>query len=754
MARVLLGRVNGYSAYETWVHLPGNEGKSEADFFATLESTEAGPPGYSAYEWWTSLPGNAGKSEAQFLAALKGSKGDPGESAYELWLSMPGNVGKSEENFLNYFRPFFSVKSNTELEYVLTIAVSGESFDTPNLMGKVNVLVRNSLSEFPAVGSANTIYVSYLSKSSYVWGGSAAGYVQIATMSYNDLGNKPAIDGVGLNSESTSAGLGLATAQGLAAHASSSGAHSDIRLALSSHEAAANNPHNVTAAQVGLGNVNNTLDSNKPVSVLQQAAISAEAASRIAGDSANANSISSEAASRIAGDAANAQAVEAEAESRGYVDSEHQAAIEKLNWDVQALQGRGGDLQAHDFGAAVPTQEALTAYALSQIPSISEAADIWTRTSVVNLFDDFTWRLNNTPDTDPPVFEWVNVGHGHVSTATNETQGILRGVPDPGNGSADGFLNMQLNGTAKVLGFSNLAPKNATLTDSAASATIPGTSSTPLTTLLQTVRNNLKALFGYFNSGVANSAAKLATARTIQTNLASTSSASFDGSAAVTPGVTGTLPIANGGTGNTTGLAASATKLATARTLDGVSFDGSGAISHFGTCSTAASTAAKTVAVTGFSLVTGAEVTVTFTVTNTAANPTLNVNGTGAKPVYYRNAAIGAGYLEANRTYKFVYDGTQYELVGDLNVGTTYAVVSKTANGLAPQLPNETATTKFLRQDGGWAVPPNASQTASGFMSSADKSKLDGIQLLFAEDEDSALALSESASGALVFFPD
>lgn len=38
---------------------------------------------------------------------------------------------------------------------------------------------------------------------------------------------------------------------------------------------------------------------------------------------------------------------------------------------------------------------------------------------------------------------------------------------------------------------------------------------------------------------------------------------------------------------------------------------------------------------------------------------------------------------------------------------TTYGVVSKTANGLAPKLPNETATTKYLRQDGTWAVPPN-----------------------------------------------
>ena len=50
----------------------------------------------------------------------------------------------------------------------------------------------------------------------------------------------------------------------------------------------------------------------------------------------------------------------------------------------------------------------------------------------------------------------------------------------------------------------------------------------------------------------ATSAIKLATARTIRTNLGSTSTASFDGTANITPGVTGTLPVANGGTGATT----------------------------------------------------------------------------------------------------------------------------------------------------------------------------------------------------------
>lgn len=120
---------------------------------------------------------------------------------------------------------------------------------------------------------------------------------------------------------------------------------------------------------------------------------------------------------------------------------------------------------------------------------------------------------------------------------------------------------------------------------------------------------------------------------------------------------------------------ASATKLTTARAIDGVNFDGTATITHFGTCSTAAGTAAKVVSLTSFTLVTGSRITIKFTVTNTAANPTLNVNGTGAKPIVYRGSAISAGYLAANRVYEFVYDGTNYALVGDIdtNTNTTYS---------------------------------------------------------------------------------
>lgn len=122
------------------------------------------------------------------------------------------------------------------------------------------------------------------------------------------------------------------------------------------------------------------------------------------------------------------------------------------------------------------------------------------------------------------------------------------------------------------------------------------------------------------------------------------------------------------------GTASKANQLTTSRAIDGVNFNGTANISHYAECSTAAATAAKTVSLSNFTLVTGARITVKFTVTNTAGSPTLNVNSTGAKAIMYRGSAISAGYLAANRVHEFVYDGTDWELVGDINTDSDYRV--------------------------------------------------------------------------------
>ena len=196
---------------------------------------------------------------------------------------------------------------------------------------------------------------------------------------------------------------------------------------------------------------------------------------------------------------------------------------------------------------------------------------------------------------------------------------------------------------------------------------------------------------------------------------------------------------------STTATAAAASKLATARNINGMSFDGTANRFNYGTCSTAAATAAKTVSCTGFTLATGAEITVKFTVTNSASSPTLNVNSTGAKPIYYNGAAISAGYLKAKKTYTFRYNGTQYDLVGDIDTNTTYSLSSFGITATAAELnklDGLTATTAELNYVDGVTSNiqtqlnskaasnhshSNATTSTSGFMSGTDKKKLDGI---------------------------
>lgn len=99
------------------------------------------------------------------------------------------------------------------------------------------------------------------------------------------------------------------------------------------------------------------------------------------------------------------------------------------------------------------------------------------------------------------------------------------------------------------------------------------------------------------------------------------------------------------------------------------------------TCSTAAATAAKVISITGntnWVLKAGSRITVKFSATNTAKNPTFNVNNTGAKSVWYNTELIttsNLGYAgTANRPMEFVYDGTQYMFVGwSLDNNTTYS---------------------------------------------------------------------------------
>lgn len=128
----------------------------------------------------------------------------------------------------------------------------------------------------------------------------------------------------------------------------------------------------------------------------------------------------------------------------------------------------------------------------------------------------------------------------------------------------------------------------------------------------------------------------------------------------------------------------------------------------YGTCTTAAATAAKVVTLadaTGWELKQGASVAVKFSNTNTfsatAQDPvTLNVNNTGAKNIYYGGSANPTGtnttaFGRANYVNTYVYDGTYWVWTGSSSDNnTTYSAMSK-----SELTTGTTTTSRVVRAD-------------------------------------------------------
>lgn len=91
------------------------------------------------------------------------------------------------------------------------------------------------------------------------------------------------------------------------------------------------------------------------------------------------------------------------------------------------------------------------------------------------------------------------------------------------------------------------------------------------------------------------------------------------------------------------------------------------------TCGTTAATAAKTASLIGFALAVGGIVSVRFA-NNVPANATLNINSTGAKPIYWHNVAIRADTIKGGDTATFIYDGRHYMLIATDHVVKTVNV--------------------------------------------------------------------------------
>jgi len=160
-----------------------------------------------------------------------------------------------------------------------------------------------------------------------------------------------------------------------------------------------------------------------------------------------ANAISAEAIAR-------SQAITEETQIRTTADNTLQDNINNTNSDVQNLRydfnawiGRGGYLEAYDFGTYSPTQEQLTNQALAQISTINDPSQIWNGTKIVNLANNYLWVLTNTPNTEPPIFEWTNQGTSDLTPFMSDRGGYIVGANqnDPPE-----FIQAQLNGKGKI----------------------------------------------------------------------------------------------------------------------------------------------------------------------------------------------------------------------------------------------------------------------------------------------------------------
>lgn len=138
---------------------------------------------------------------------------------------------------------------------------------------------------------------------------------------------------------------------------------------------------------------------------------------------------------------------------------------------------------------------------------------------------------------------------------------------------------------------------------------------------------------------------------------------------------------------------------------------------YVGTCSTAAATAPKAATVEPFPLdennkpLVGTIIAVKFANTNTyktsGTTMTLNVNGTGAYPIYYNNAEIvstttantlACGYK--NRYIYYLFNGTQWVwLTASFGSNNTYSAMTQAEINAGTGTTGRTITPKMLRDN-------------------------------------------------------
>lgn len=131
----------------------------------------------------------------------------------------------------------------------------------------------------------------------------------------------------------------------------------------------------------------------------------------------------------------------------------------------------------------------------------------------------------------------------------------------------------------------------------------------------------------------------------------------------------------------------SITALTNARSINGVEFNGTSNVINYALCTTTSTIGAKTVNIPNFKLIEGASVSIQFVNENVADKATLNISGSGAKPIVYHGAPLPNTFIKAKSVYNFVYDGEAWNMVGDNVAVTTDNKVEQTLIDTDGQFP-------------------------------------------------------------------
>lgn len=254
-------------------------------------------------------------------------------------------------------------------------------------------------------------------------------------------------------------------------------------------------------------------------------------------------------------------AIQAGAESATITDStEDKTLVAAGNWGLWSLLQRFRNFQKWVVGRFDASGKALSAVNADSATTANTANSATTANTATSATSAATATKLVTPRALTASLS--NTGVGSFDGAADTTIGVSGTL---------GVVNGGTGATTAAAALTNLggATNAQTLTDAAATTVLPPITVSTVPAILQSVRNTLKWLISRFDGAgkaltavAADSAAsastsvKLTTPRSLRVDLASSSAVNFDGTANVTPGVTGVLPVGNGGTGSNTAAAA------------------------------------------------------------------------------------------------------------------------------------------------------------------------------------------------------